>query len=262
MTVTIYTLRDPNTGALRYVGKTVKPVYLRLNEHLAEARRRSHRYLSRWLNSLYPSRPFIGILENCDNRKWEARERYWIRKLRSEGCCLVNTTDGGEGFAGYRFTAAHKAKISKALIGRLGTNTGRHHSVETKQKIRRALIGKPGSFLGQKHSAEARRKISLALRGRTVSRQTRLRNRKATLFQFKTIGHPWQGKHLSEEHKAKLRKATLQQFAIKGYPFQGKHHSEATKKRLAGAKSETTKSKMRDAWVLRKARLRKVRPKA
>ncbi|MCC6361844.1 MAG: hypothetical protein IT450_24175 [Phycisphaerales bacterium] len=97
---TIYALKDPNTGAVRYVGKTVTPLRERLKGHLSDARvGRSSTHVMNWLRLLLRAgqKPVIEPLEVVPAGKdWEIRERYWIERGRALGWSLVNISLGGE----------------------------------------------------------------------------------------------------------------------------------------------------------------------
>lgn len=120
--VTIYALCEPvdkwRTGPIRYVGKTVQTPWHRVRAHSYVAKSRAKLPLHRWLRKhMAVGNPFhIKHLEHVPpGQNWVERERFWIAKLRQEGARLFNLTDGGEGLDGLRMSAAHKAKIAKAL---------------------------------------------------------------------------------------------------------------------------------------------------
>lgn len=81
--IAIYRLIDPRTNAVRYVGKTKNPK-IRFAAHM-----RGH---LKWVYELQ----LIGLAPVCDIIEWvtaanaNAREYYWIRKLNSMGCDLLN----------------------------------------------------------------------------------------------------------------------------------------------------------------------------
>ena len=116
-TTTIYALKDPATGEIRYVGKA--------ND--LEARLRSHRWEKRnpklrtrkvhWLRTLTAD-PIVEVLEVCPREIWAGRERHWIKKYRDEGARLTNIADGGQ----------------------TSPVEGRGHSEETKAKLRAASL--------------------------------------------------------------------------------------------------------------------------
>src|SRR5579885_2077435 len=92
---TIYVLCDPDTGEIRYVGKTVMRLCNRLAKHM-EATPKTHS--GRWIQVLKTQgkRPIIAYLDEAKH-DWAERERFWIAHLRAIGCRLTNTSPGGDG---------------------------------------------------------------------------------------------------------------------------------------------------------------------
>lgn len=112
MTGTIYALSDCQ-GARRYVGQTRTPVHYRVNRHVADARRgRAGLRVTEWIRSI-DYQVVSEVLEVVQESDLDERERYWIARLKAEGCRLVNSTDGGNGH-----TPMSIAKLSEALKGR------------------------------------------------------------------------------------------------------------------------------------------------
>lgn len=90
----IYSLSDPDTGEIRYIGKTKHP-HSRLRCHLLTSRKQKTGK-EKWINNLLQSNqePVFDIVEVCNPGNWEERERYWIQFYRSQ---LTNIADGGHG---------------------------------------------------------------------------------------------------------------------------------------------------------------------
>jgi hypothetical protein len=87
--VWVYTLSDPDTGEVRYVGQTAN-LRDRRNVHLSVARHGSQTKVSQWIRELLSvgSNPAIVGLEQTDEPV--ARERFWIAYHREQGCDLLN----------------------------------------------------------------------------------------------------------------------------------------------------------------------------
>lgn len=118
--------------------------------------------------------------------KWQTEteafehEKLLITCFRDLGFKLCNITDGGNGLSGYKQTAAHKLKLSKAKLGKPAWNKGLkglkswNKGVpcrdETKQKLRAANLGKRGAVMPE----TAKAKISLASIGNTKSLRYKL----------------------------------------------------------------------------------------
>lgn len=131
-------------------------------------------------------------------------ERSYIEKYNSlyEG---YNSTVGGEGTLGFRFSEESKEKLRRLNSGENNYNFGKHLSDETKEKIRKARMGHPVS-------EETRRKISESEKGKGASPE-----------QMKALHDKWRGSHHSEETKRKMSAS------MKGK----KHHlSEETRKEI------------------------------
>jgi hypothetical protein len=120
--VNIYTLSDPKTGEIRYIGQTTRKLIDRWYDHCSEyklARETNHK--RNWIVSLKKQelRPKIEILDIVEESNWIFWEQYWISQFKSWGYNLTNLSDGGEGnlggtgCLGYRHTEEAKANISR-----------------------------------------------------------------------------------------------------------------------------------------------------
>src|SRR5271166_5229392 len=110
----IYTLSDPNTGEIRYVGQTSVGLARRLYIH---QHKRSNTHVSAWIHSLNRP-PLIEEIDSGDETEWPQLERYWIWWYRANGYNLTNHADGGEGGTfGIAKSDAWKAKIGIANQG-------------------------------------------------------------------------------------------------------------------------------------------------
>ena len=110
----IYALKDPRDGAIRYVGYSVNPVN-RLRGHIKNARlpgRGTHKAC--WIRSLISAgvEPQLHILE-ADAENPQEAEIQWIARLLAEGCDLTNSTSGGDGVM--NLPAESMARMSLAM---------------------------------------------------------------------------------------------------------------------------------------------------
>ncbi len=91
----IYSLSDPKSGMIRYIGATTDPTR-RYNEHLNGIKQ--NRTLKKWVESLRRGRlyPKMSILEQVSEREWEQKERQYILEHRNKmGKFLLNKHYGG-----------------------------------------------------------------------------------------------------------------------------------------------------------------------
>ncbi len=184
----IYTLSDPRSAAVRYVGVSHTEL-VRFHRHIAEARRglKSHRH--DWIRSLLSAgmTPAYSIVEAGEGPGWASAEIKWIAYYRESGCDLTNLTAGGEGNKGYIPNRETRERMAAA-------KRGRPRTAETREKI--------GIFFrGRKLSAEHVAKVAAKVRGHVVSSEARAKISKAKL------GKP--GRPMSAETRRKISAAHL-----------------------------------------------------
>ena len=118
--VFIYTLKDPLTEEIRYIGKT-NNLKTRLSNHISRAiKNNSNSHKNNWIRKLLNNgnKPTIEILDEVPANNWEEYEIYWIEQFKNWGFKLLNTCTGGEGArTGPRkpLSDEHKKQISKSL---------------------------------------------------------------------------------------------------------------------------------------------------
>lgn len=175
--VKIYILKDPDTLEIRYVGKTLMSLEHRLGNHINNARGQKHnKHLSNWILKLLSlgKRPLIELIEECENKNWQDREKYWISFYPN----LLNLTIGGDGCLGFLHDEKTKEKCRKA-------NLGRKHTEEFKKNMSKRLKGKS---LSESH----KKNIGKANKGKRASEETR-----------KKLSEAHKGIKQSEESKRK-----------------------------------------------------------
>ena len=89
----IYALCDPDTGDVRYIGRTSYPLHHRLSNHVGSARsNKCNPALSQWINGLCDNgkRPGIILLEECSLTDADASEKAWIARYIERQCRLFN----------------------------------------------------------------------------------------------------------------------------------------------------------------------------
>tara|TARA_R110000765_G_scaffold26628_5_gene64920 strand:- start:4980 stop:5624 length:645 start_codon:yes stop_codon:yes gene_type:complete len=101
--IKIYTLADPYTLEIRYVGITSKSLKERLSNHWSHISQNNHRV--NWIKSLRSKgnkKPIIELIDEVNELDWKCSEVYWISQFKSWGFRLVNSSLGGEGAFGYK----------------------------------------------------------------------------------------------------------------------------------------------------------------
>jgi len=171
-TVAIYALCDPDTGEVRYVGKTTDPKR-RMGQHRRRAKLKQTHCAS-WIAALMERErlPVFVILEEIHGGNWINAERRWVTEYRERGARLTNLTSGGEGRANRPdsikrgpLSPEHRAKLSEAAKGRrlspehkailLALHKGHPRSEETKARI-------AAGNKGRRRSEETKARMSIA----------------------------------------------------------------------------------------------------
>ena len=109
--VYIYTLIDPITAEIRYIGKTLVSLNRRLTRHIYDALHGGSDFaVSRWIRKLATSeqKPVIQWFETATDETWQDSEQYWIAYGRTHEWNLLNLTDGGEGMPGAKLSEETK----------------------------------------------------------------------------------------------------------------------------------------------------------
>lgn len=107
----IYTLIDPFTNEIRYVGKSNNPKK-RLYDHLSLCYT-THTHKNNWIKSLLEknTKPILDIIDEVSIDEWEFWEKYWIKKFKDDGENLTNYSKGGNGISKHGYNTIEKMKI-------------------------------------------------------------------------------------------------------------------------------------------------------
>lgn len=237
----IYSLVDPFTNEIRYVGKTVNPRE-RYKEHLKE------KYNTRkcnWVQSLLLKgvEPEFMVLDIVKTEEWEFWERHYISLYKSWGFNLTNHTEGGkdplivpkygsENSFNIPWVREKIAERSKNMKGKsLEEIYGEKKALEIKEKIKLGgkeareagrirknyKKGKESPLYGIKKTQETKDKISKANMGERNGQY----GVKKTKEQKEYLSNLFKGKSKSQETKDKISKAN-----------KGKKQSQETKDKV------------------------------
>lgn len=216
-TGTIYALAEPETGEIRYIGKTIKKPEERYYSHIYSPNNKM--YVGRWIIKLAKKNllPKLVILEkNIPLDKLDEREIFWIKNGREAGWRLTNTTDGGGGALGF--------KMPKEIVERVAlTKRGKKLSAEHRAKTSASMKGRPGHPMPEGHlekMIKAREGILNPRKGIKMSEEAR-----------KHLSEINKGKHHTEETKAKISATS-----------KGKIFSEETRAKISASKKGTPRS--------------------
>jgi len=154
----IYTLSHPETGEVRYVGKT-NNLKVRWNGHKSESLRYNRvNHKEYWIKKLLREglTPKLEVVDEIDSDDWEWLEEYWITQCKAWGFRLTNMTDGGESPPSYK-GKTHTIEYRKELSKRL-TENNPYHKLTPEQHATRieaavlATKGKPNEVARVKNS--------------------------------------------------------------------------------------------------------------
>lgn len=177
-TIFIYALCEPGTRTVRYIGQTLD-LARRFRYHLAtSSKKKSH--LGNWLSSVLSrgEQPTLLELSRTDESQWCTEERRYISAARAIGIQLVNSTDGGPGTLGLKFSEESKRKKSLRFSGAGNPMFGKPVPIETRERLRaaslaaysdpeaRAAAGRRAK--GRKHTSESIEKMRKAALARPV----------------------------------------------------------------------------------------------
>jgi hypothetical protein len=101
MATIIYTLVNPVSNEVFYVGKCSTTLPSRLSVHITAKNKAAK--LKAYLDALKPLRPLIEPLEICDDADTPGCERYWVGQMLAWGFKLVNV----------KYTKQVKVKVPK-----------------------------------------------------------------------------------------------------------------------------------------------------
>jgi hypothetical protein len=224
---TIYALCEPDTGEIRYIGKTMHSAAVRLVKHMEAARREGHTHLYRWLLSLEAS-PIIKELASVPHTCGSEAEIMMIAQHRLSGARLVNATNGGDGTLGVTPSLETRAKMRAAHLGR-------SFSPETLAKMSAAKLGKS---LPAEHVA----RMSASRRGKR-----RLPFSAETIAKIRSWNIGRKMPPISEETRQRMREAQL------GKKHTAEHCAKISRGGMGRTPTAETRAKLSAAWARKRA---------
>jgi hypothetical protein len=112
--VKIYSLSDPITNEVMYIGRTKARLSARLSSHYHCSR---HNSTPRdiWIANLRNNnlKPIMKVIEDVEESIWREKEKYWISYYREINPNLTNLSEGGEGAAGLKRTEENIKTMSE-----------------------------------------------------------------------------------------------------------------------------------------------------
>lgn len=110
----VYVLKDKK-DEVKYVGITSSSLKTRLSKHYNDVKmmRTKNKHKISWFNNNHGEIVIEEIERYKSRDKAIEREIYWISKYREMGVNLINKTDGGEGFVGFK----HDDETIKSISG-------------------------------------------------------------------------------------------------------------------------------------------------
>jgi hypothetical protein len=243
-TAFIYTLSDPETGHIRYVGKT----FNRKGRLKAHVKCKGNTWCANWIKSLRPKGliPIMEVIEEIvteNHLEGEAAEMFWIETLKFYGCRLTNLDSGGGGGRRIapevrrKMSSSHKGK-KKSLQWRMkigAAHLGMKRSEEAKRNMRVPKNPKFGEMVrarmtGYKHTDAARLNMKLSKQNMSPEWKAKI---VAAARARRGVKNTWGdkirakllGTHRPESVKQKLREANL-----------GKKHSDESKAKMSATR--------------------------
>jgi group I intron endonuclease len=116
----IYALCEPDTGAIRYIGKSSSGLKRARAHEYAGNLKRSKGLCRNWIVSLHNKglRPLAEVVEyHTNHADLIEAEKFYISYFRSLGFNLTNMTDGGEGCPGRKLSKEARERLRQVNLG-------------------------------------------------------------------------------------------------------------------------------------------------
>jgi len=171
----IYSLNEPESDIVRYIGFTGKSLEHRFNQHIRE---KENYRRCKWISSLKKKDllPSINLIDSCDSlEEVKQKEIHYIKLFKSFGAILVNGTNGGDlGNTGIKFSEESRKKMSRSRLGVTPWNKGIPMSDEARLKLSNSKKGSVAHNKGKKMNPDQIKKISERRKGKWIGNTLRL----------------------------------------------------------------------------------------
>lgn len=116
--ISIYTLKDPETNEIRYVGQTINVKQRFINHLKGNKYRNTHS--TNWIQSLLNKdlNPIIEIIDTCKIEDLDVVEQKYIKEYKDKGYNLTNHSIGGHSSLGCKHSLESRLKRSINSKGR------------------------------------------------------------------------------------------------------------------------------------------------
>ena len=189
----IYSLLDPDTLEIRYIGQTDN-IKRRYSDHLRRSLLKEdneyHTYKSRWIRKLLNNnkKPIIEVIDECISLvESNKKEKYWVDVLTKDG---------------FRLTNSHVSDVT-------------NYSKETRNKISNSRKGKKlEDIVGEDKAKELKKIFSKRMKDNNINKtddplvREKISNTLKEYYSNKE-NHWAYGLEMTEEHREKLRLAKL-----------------------------------------------------
>lgn len=138
-TVYFYALQDPLTYEVRYIGKTVQSLQIRLRRHINDPKG----HVGNWIKKLQKIdlTPIAIEIGSCfENEDWQSLERMLIASYREMGYNLCNICDGGYGATNVKRSKVFVDAVIKRLSKKIYSFDKSSGVVREHKSLRSAAI--------------------------------------------------------------------------------------------------------------------------
>ena len=156
---TIYSLIDPRTGLVRYIGQTIKLPRYRYASHKYQWKRCKGRinHVNSWIKNLAKEGlDFIMevVEDEISEDQLDIKEIQWIKVFKSIGANLCNHTEGGGGARGVK----HSEESKKKRLETLKTSELWKEKHKRQSEIMKIKYAEGKHSLGHDHLSDDRKK--------------------------------------------------------------------------------------------------------